>query len=147
LFQDDGWGYAGSKLTVVDAGDVDELLLGALLHGLQRRCVPGPLRDVAALPVDDTLSHLFAPCDLRSCTNHPTENKTNAQTTLHKLTRTSSAHNTFMPNLKPLHRHIIPTTTIFVIIPTTTIFVHEPLFSMAGDPLGVVGDVLQTFCE
>jgi len=43
-------GYAGSKLTVVDAGDVDELLPGALLHGLQRRRVPGPLRGVAARP-------------------------------------------------------------------------------------------------
>ena len=70
-------GYAGSKLTVVDAGDVDELLLGAHLYGLQRRRVPGPLRDVAALPIDDTSSHLFTPCVLRSCTNHPAENKTN----------------------------------------------------------------------
>lgn len=36
--------------TVVDAGDVDELLPGALLHGLQRRGVPRPLGGVAARP-------------------------------------------------------------------------------------------------
>ena len=59
-------------------GDVDELLLGALLQGLQRRHVPGRLRGMAALPVNNTSSHLFAPYALRSCTNHPTENKTNA---------------------------------------------------------------------
>ena len=50
LLQETDGGYAGSKLTVVDAGDVDELLPGALLHGLQRRRVPGPLRGVAARP-------------------------------------------------------------------------------------------------
>jgi hypothetical protein len=41
-------GEAEEARTVVDAGDVDELLPGALLHGLQRRGVPGPLGGVAA---------------------------------------------------------------------------------------------------
>jgi len=41
---------AEKALTVVDAGDVDELLPGSLLHGLQRRGVPGPLGSVAARP-------------------------------------------------------------------------------------------------
>ena len=41
---------------------------------------PGPfsVSRRGSIPVDDTSSHLFTPCVLRSCTNHPAENKTNA---------------------------------------------------------------------
>lgn len=42
--------YAGSVRTIVDAGDVEEPLARALLHGLPRRGVPGPLRRAAPRP-------------------------------------------------------------------------------------------------
>ena len=35
-------------------------------------------------PVDDTSSHLFIPCALRSCTNNPGENKMSASALMEK---------------------------------------------------------------